>query len=105
MAGMRDKLIHDYMNVNVLVARRTATEDLPTPVDASTGGPYTDWRCGTSGIPTRQGRIAASIWLISRMPSVPWWIRTESRKWTIDSNTPRSDCASSGGQTTGFYSW
>ena len=29
MAGMRDKLIHDYMNVNVAVVWRTATEDIP----------------------------------------------------------------------------
>ncbi len=34
MAGMRDKLIHDYMNVNVLVVWRTATEDLPSVVPA-----------------------------------------------------------------------
>ena len=29
MAGMRDKLIHDYMSVNVEVVWRTVTEDLP----------------------------------------------------------------------------
>ncbi len=29
MAGMRDKLIHDYLGVNLLVVWRTATEDMP----------------------------------------------------------------------------
>lgn len=29
MAGMRDKLIHDYVSVNVEVVWRTITEDLP----------------------------------------------------------------------------
>jgi uncharacterized protein with HEPN domain len=29
MAGIRDKLIHDYVNVNLEVVWRTATEDLP----------------------------------------------------------------------------
>lgn len=29
MAGMRDKLIHDYMDVDVVVVWKTATEDLP----------------------------------------------------------------------------
>ncbi len=30
MAGMRDKLIHDYVAVNVEVVWRTATEDMPS---------------------------------------------------------------------------
>ena len=29
MAGMRDRLIHDYMGVNLMVVWKTATEDLP----------------------------------------------------------------------------
>ncbi len=29
MAGIRDKLIHDYVNVNLEVVWRTVTEDLP----------------------------------------------------------------------------
>ena len=29
MAGMRDKLIHDYIGVNLEVVWKTATEDLP----------------------------------------------------------------------------
>jgi uncharacterized protein with HEPN domain len=29
MTGMRDKLIHDYMGVNVTVVWKTITEDLP----------------------------------------------------------------------------
>lgn len=29
MAGMRDKLIHDYMDVDIVVVWKTATEDLP----------------------------------------------------------------------------
>ena len=29
MAGMRDKLIHDYMQVNLAVVWRTAIEDVP----------------------------------------------------------------------------
>ena len=29
MAGMRDKLIHDYVAVNLVVVWRTAAEDLP----------------------------------------------------------------------------
>src|SRR5260221_10317830 len=30
MAGMRDKLIHDYSGVHVILLWKTATEDLPT---------------------------------------------------------------------------
>ncbi len=30
MAGMRDKLTHDYFGVNLIVVWKTATEDLPT---------------------------------------------------------------------------
>lgn len=30
MAGMRDKLIHDYSGVNLVVVWKTANEDLPT---------------------------------------------------------------------------
>lgn len=30
MAGMRDKLIHDYMGVNVAVVWKAASEDLPS---------------------------------------------------------------------------
>ncbi len=30
MAGMRDKLIHDYSGVNVIVVWKTASEDLPS---------------------------------------------------------------------------
>ena len=30
MAGIRDKLIHDYVNVNVEVVWKTVTEDLPS---------------------------------------------------------------------------
>jgi uncharacterized protein with HEPN domain len=29
MAGIRDKLIHDYININPEVVWRTVTEDLP----------------------------------------------------------------------------
>ena len=29
MAGIRDKLIHDYFGVNIKVVWKTATEDLP----------------------------------------------------------------------------
>jgi uncharacterized protein with HEPN domain len=29
MAGIRDKLIHDYVNVNLEVVWKTVTEDLP----------------------------------------------------------------------------
>lgn len=29
MAGMRDKLIHDYFDVNLVVVWKTASEDLP----------------------------------------------------------------------------
>jgi uncharacterized protein with HEPN domain len=29
MAGIRDKLIHDYVNVDLLVVWKTVTEDLP----------------------------------------------------------------------------
>jgi uncharacterized protein with HEPN domain len=34
MAGMRDKLIHDYVSVNLEVVWRTLTEDLPPLVPA-----------------------------------------------------------------------
>ena len=30
LAGMRDKLIHDYMGVNLEIVWRTITEDIPT---------------------------------------------------------------------------
>ncbi len=29
MAGIRDKLIHDYLSVNVRIVWKTSTEDLP----------------------------------------------------------------------------
>jgi uncharacterized protein with HEPN domain len=32
MAGIRDKLIHDYVNVNLEVVWKTVTEDLPSLV-------------------------------------------------------------------------
>jgi uncharacterized protein with HEPN domain len=34
IAGMRDKLIHEYMVVNLMVVWKTATEDLPQLVPA-----------------------------------------------------------------------